>query len=754
MEVGDISESVRIIPLEPPRIERLDAHVSLPKYLEYPPEQQTVDGIRLTTPAGASLTLEGFADRSVKVDVRAASKHFPVDYKEKSFKARLGAITQTMNTRLRITDENNISGSLPRQITIQPIPDEAPRVDFQNLLSETAILETETFPLRVVAKDDFGISEMELHLSVETAEGKSHKPERLSRKTEESPAAKTLDIAFPFDPSFLGLKAGDVALLRAKALDRFPGRSHSVSREILLHVVGPEEHAEAVRRKMEEILAQVSEIAREEEAILLENIRLADEAFDKLDDRQSDRALDNLSESQRDNARDLREAADQGAEALREALRNPLFDEETLKKWSETMKKMEDVAAGEMAQAARSIEEARSSPSSSKPSLSEAEQSERDALDNLREILAEANEQLDNLEALTLAQRLRQVQKTENRLGEVLVSLLPATIGQPSKSLLENHRKTHNEIENSQFEAYLEAELLQGEISRFHERTGREKYGKVGKLMEEEHAAEGLRDGSGLIKKNVSFAALDLLDHWAKRFEDWANMLEEEEGGGGGGSGSGGGECKDITAQLVALLRIREKQIAILDKTTLLTDHFTEEVRKQRSEILGKDQRELMTDLTGVQVDMEVEDLNPLFDDAHTAMANSAEGLEEMDFAKTTTMEQRKSRDIVSDIINLLIESTNSNSQSSSSAESQALQFLLMQLAGSQPGQGLGMTPGMTGGGSQQGGDTDQNHQTGGVGGGGEASDSRKIQRSGGATGTPPPEFRRALENYFRQIEE
>ena len=752
--VGDAVESIKIIPMESSRIERLDALVALPEYLNYPNEQRSVEGVRISVPYGARLSLDGFVDRKLgRVSVRSGSRNFPVTIKATHFRTSLGEVTKKVDLMLRFTDEYGLPGNLPRQVTIQPVEDEAPRVSFEGLTGETAILESETFPIKVKATDDFGVSELELNLSVETAEGNSHKQERLSSKVEDSPAAKTLELPFPFDPSFLGLKAGDVATLTAKALDRHPEREPVLSQEVFLYIVGPEEHAEAVRRKMEDILAQVSEIAREEEAILMENIKLEDEAFDELDERKSDRALNDLSESQRDNARNLREAADEGAEALREALRNPLFEEETLKDWSETMKKMEEVASREMAQAARSIEEARANPSQSEQSLSEAEQSERDALENLREILTEANQQLDKLEALTLAQRLRQVQKTEDRLGEVLVSLLPDTIGQKSKALDENQLKTQEELENTQNDTYEEADLLQGEISRFHERTGREKYGEVGRLMEEEGAAEGIREGSGLINRNVSFAALDLLDHWSERFKEWADMLEEEEEGGGGG-GQGGGEQKDMTEQLIALLRVREKQVAILDNTNFLAKAPDAEVQKERSELLSKDQRELMTDLTGVQVDMEIAELNPLFDDAHTSMANSAEGLEKNDWSKTTTMEQRKARDIVSDIINLLIESSRSNSEQSSNSESQAMQFLLMQLAGSQPGQGLGMTPGMTGGGSKQGGDTDQVHENNNVDGGGKASNDRKIQRASGASGTPPQEFRRALENYFRQIEQ
>ena len=756
LEVGDARAILQVTPLERPRIERLDAVVDLPDYLGYPKERKAIKGNRLKVLKGTNLYVKGFSNRPLdQVGVRSKSAHFDVATDKENFEVEFGIVEESFDSQIRFTDIFDLSAATPTVLTVTSIPDDAPQVDFENLPGENAILETETLDLRVIAKDDYGITTLELHLGVHASDGQSHEPDRLSKKEEKAVDTKTLDLAFPFDPSFLGLKGGDLAILTAKAVDRAPNREPSVSREIILHVVGPEEHAEAVRRQMEEILAQVSEIAREEEAIMLETVRLSDEAFDELDERQSDKALENLAESQRDNARDLRETAEEGAETLREALRNPLFDENTLKEWSETLRKMEDVASSEMAKAAQSIDQAKANPSSAKPNLSEAEQSEGDALESLREILEEANEQLDDLEALTLAQRLRQVQKTEDRLGEVLVSHLPSTIGQRSNALPNSQLKVQNELENTQIDAHVETELLQGEISRFHERTGRDKYGAVGKLMEEEGAAEGLRKGSELIRKNIAFAALDNLDHWSEKFEEWANMLEEEEDGGGGGGGAGGGgEAKDITAQIVALLRIREKQKAIMGKTKLLEDHFKKEVRKERSTLLAENQRDLMTDLTEVQVDIAIEEINPVFDDAHTYMASSASGLEKEDYGKPTTLAQTQSRDSVSDIINLLIEAAQSGSQGSSAGSSQALQFLLSQLSGQKPGQGKGMMPGQTGGGSQQGGDTNQEHATTLGDADGIAPGKRKPQQAGGASGVPPPEFRRAMENYFRQIEE
>ncbi|MBC8348458.1 MAG: DUF4175 family protein, partial [Verrucomicrobia bacterium] len=286
LEVGDARAILQITPLERPRIERLEAIVKLPEYLGYSRERKTIEGTRTKVLEGTNLTLEGVSNRPVvRVGVRTKSTHFDVVTDKETFTAELSIVEESLDVQIRFTDIFGLSAATPTALTVNSIPDEAPRVDFENLPGESAILETETLDLRVIAKDDYGVAQLELQLAVQSSDGQSHKPDRLSKKEEHVADAKTLDLDFPFDPSFLGLKRGDVAILTAKAIDRVPDREFSTSREIILHVVGPEEHAEAVRRRMEDILAQVSEIAREEEGIMLENVRLSDEAFDELDER-------------------------------------------------------------------------------------------------------------------------------------------------------------------------------------------------------------------------------------------------------------------------------------------------------------------------------------------------------------------------------------------------------------------------------------------------------------------------------------
>ena len=80
---------------------------------------------------------------------------------------------------------------------------------------------------------------------------------------------------------------------------------------------------------------------------------------------------------------------------------------------------------------------------------------------------------------------------------------------------------------------------------------------------------------------------------------------------------------------------------------------------------------------------------------------------------------------------------------------------LLMQQMGQQPGQGQGQAAGMTPGqGSSQGGTTDRIPEDLRGKEFDLQGNARKSKRSGGTSLSPPPEFKKVMESYFRNIEE
>jgi hypothetical protein len=564
---------------------------------------------------------------------------------------------------------------------------------------------------------------------------------------------------FPFDPRLFSLQDGDIAEFSAQALDRMPGRELSSSRTVKFFVVGPEKHAQLIRARMEEIISRTSEIAREQESLLMETIEIEQmvEGNEESIDPKTDQKLSKLADMQRANSRNLRNNADEGMKVLEEAARNPIFDQKAIEDFTETLERMKKVASSKMNLASSKINQARASPpSSASESLSEAEQLEREAISELQEILADSSEQLDRLEALNFAQRLRKIEQIENKLTKGILKILPSTIGANIERLTPRISKEKDRMEMMQFDTHLEAGEIQKEISRFHERTGRDVYGEVSKLMMEERTESGLLLVSRKIERNVAFEAMDALELWAEKFKVWADMLDNQISPPGSGSGQSQGEGmgKDITEQILALLRIRDRQGDIIKKTQVLDSVNFQADRKNWTNTLNDQQLELMVDLTDVQIELAEESLNPLFDDAHTAMSESATGLKKGESGEVTQKAQAESKEITTDLINLLLEPTNSPQSNAQGLSMTALQFLMQQLGKGGEGKAPAMTPGKSGGGSNQGGTSKReleenvgevlNLRTG----------TRKSRKSGGMSQSPPPEFKKIMEIYFKSIEE
>ena len=90
-----------------------------------------------------------------------------------------------------------------------------------------------------------------------------------------------------------------------------------------------------------------------------------------------------------------------------------------------------------------------------------------------------------------------------------------------------------------------------------------------------------------------------------------------------------------------------------------------------------------MIDLTDTQISIAEEAFNPLFDDAHMEMSESSGQLSKQIFDQETQAAQKESKNIISDLINLLLEGQGTGQGSSDNENLTAMEFLMMQMGGS-----------------------------------------------------------------------
>ncbi len=395
--------------------------------------------------------------------------------------------------------------------------------------------------------------------------------------------------------------------------------------------------------------------------------------------------------------------------------------------------------------------------------LAEAEKRAEEVLEALQKMEQNANKNLDQLQALTLAQRLRRVGQEEQGLGGQLASNLADTIGLPAQDLPEKFKRLNTSYVKRQGDAHDESTALQAEISRFYERTEKPNYGKVSQDMKDSHVADELDQMGGLIQSNITIQTSTDLAGWSERFRKWADDLEpKSESAGGGGNGQGQPPL-DLTQQLIALLRLREKQSNVRDQTGLL--EWTKETTpdyKEQAAALATTEGNLGQALDLIHQATPVPDFDTPFHQVATAMQESRTLLAKPQTDAVTAGTEARSVDALSDLINLINEAAQRAQQQGQQQEqsggmtAEEMAFLTQMMRNSNQNGPPTMqppAPGGTGGGNLSGGTTDQTGRPGSGDATGRAAATRNVLKAAGVIQNSPAEFRDALENYFHNVE-
>ncbi len=281
------------------------------------------------------------------------------------------------------------------------------------------------------------------------------------------------------------------------------------------------------------------------------------------------------------------------------------------------------------------------------------------------------------------------------------------------------------------------------EISRFYDRTGVTNYGNVTKEMKETEAADGLTRNAELIRKNIAMQAIQQTDEWAKRFFSWADQLDaaRKKNSGGGKSGSGSGEQEvdeEALKRLLALLRLRLDEMNVRETTRWLEDH------KQTHGSYNEDAVGL-----SLRQSLLVDEAEALDKDGKSRFLYDAR--EAMDEADQSLRKPKTDQPVIAaetDAINLLeAEIMDMMQQPDQSPQQSAAMARMMQM--------MGMQSSSKGGGNYAGGEANPSNSevTGNPRGGN--SDPRRNERTAGRDArSVPAEFREALQNYYKAIEQ
>jgi hypothetical protein len=410
-----------------------------------------------------------------------------------------------------------------------------------------------------------------------------------------------------------------------------------------------------------------------------------------------------------------------------------------------------------MKDAAASMQSAQQNSALRPQQMADATQKAEDILKALEKMQDNAGQQMDNLQALTLSQRLRKVGAQEKEIGVQLVKTAPDTIGLPPGDLPGKFKIFEHALTSDQGRAQKESDALQGEISRFFERTQKTNYGAVSQEMKDSRATDELERVGGMIGNNIAIEASSDLGQWSERFQKWGDKLEPKPDDSGGGQGSGGkSQSKDLTKQLIALLRLRENEMNLRDQTTVLDQQKGDpNTFKDRANSLVDTQKKLAGDLEQVRREAALPPLEPAFAQTAGAMKEAETILQTPQTGQPADQAEIKTIDSLSDLVNLINEQAQRSSpqQSAGSSESAAeMAFLLRMMQNTGNAKSMAFQPAT--GLNRAGGTTDRagNPISGNTAG--KSAATRNVDKASGVIENSPAEFRDALDTYFHGIEQ
>jgi hypothetical protein len=760
LKIGDARAELAVVPTHRPSLKELSASVQLPAYLQYPNSEENAGHGSLRVIEGSRVSFHGLASRKLAAaELRAGDQNaqaLPVD--EAAFSTEQLELDDVRELVFTWRDHHGLESGGPWRMQIQSQKDAPPSPDLPGLPKDVAILESEVLEMPATGRDDFGVRELGLRWQRlrDWKEEETAAPDEFKVQAS-SPRERKFEETFRFSPALLLIPPDSVIELRGFATDFFPGREPSYTTVYRIHVLGNERHAEIVRQNLESLLTRLEEVTRLEEKIAAQSRDLHDLPEEKLNTEEAAGQIGTAEQEQAQNASNLEELAQDGARVLREAFRNPTFPEETLRDWIQNLQQMRQLAGQEMAEASDALKAAQQNQEARLAKLGEAVQKQDDILQALEELQRRVNQGLDQLQALTLAQRLRKIASDETGIAGRLEKIIPEIIGLMPRELSARFRKIQADLANEQEAAQQESKVLQGEIGRFFERTQKENYGQVNQEMAESGIAEELDRIRGLIQENIAMEATQNLGRWSERLIAWADLLEPpSDSDGGGGGGEGGSPDETLMKQLMALLRVRDREINLRQRTGILDKQQDKEAAyMEAAKNLRSAQEQIREQVAQIQIDNTIPAFEFPLQDVIDSMQDIEELLGKPQTDRETDLAQTQAIEQLSDLINLINEQQERSSSSSSSEGLSAEEMaFLMEMMALQPNPSLGIGMNPQGGGNLAGGTTDR--PTAPLTGAqrGRVEESRSVNRAGGGTANLPNEFREALEKYFRAVEQ
>ena len=623
LRVGDARRpNITIQPLSRPELGNTTAVVKYPNYLYYPEAEIEIRGTVFSYLEGSTVKFAGQLQEDSrhqrtfsKVEALATHAIKSDLQKQGTFHDGNNLWTEFMDldnfVEMDITwaDQYHIANAekAPWKLLFERRRDELPyHVECLDIAPEIAILRSEVESIRMVGEDDYALRELSVEWYCWKRDGTNlvkkgtamlvRKGKYLEVLKKYEADLKAYETAVKADPeaslripvkpdplkgegTFL-FNPGDGALeipegtyvdIYAIAKDYYPNDRKARSLPVRIHVLSPEVHAQLIQQNFESKMAELDDLVRREENLENATRETGEMNPEELSNEQTEKQIERQKQEQDSIADKLKQLAKEIEELAKEALKNPEMDPTDVAKMAEMAQQMKDAAAKEMAAAQAALQLTIDQEQDRKENLADAAEKEKEAKEKLKELQDKAEETAQAMYANTLVKRLRKIAKFEETIAEDFNKHTGAMIGRFLDALPDDLRTMVNDAYGYQGIYSLRAARLQEEIAAFYDATDDEKFGKVTSDMANYKPAEKMDESAKSILKVFIGDTIKSTTELAAKFNEWADIIDpKDESEPGEGEGQPGEPNEDLIARLKELLRLRQAEMDLREKTLSL----------------------------------------------------------------------------------------------------------------------------------------------------------------------------------------
>jgi len=356
-----LSEIFNITVVDRPVISKLELTIVPPAYSALPINFQKDNG-NITTLTGSGVTINISSTKQLKSAQLIFGDSTKTSFNVRSYDASVKiTVIKDSEYYIALTDASGISNASPIVYSITTIADQLPAIEIVSPEKDVMLTTSNALPLVVSVTDDFGFEKLTLNYRLSVS--KYEEPWSEERKQAITINTKLLeqDVHYVWDLSRLVLAEGDAVTYYLEIFDNDnvsgPKSARTQTQTVRVPSIDDlfnemDNSRDNAEEKLEDVLKDVEELKEEFEKLSNELKQDAEEITWE-EKEKIEKAVEKFDEIKGS----MEEIQKQISEMQQNAMENNLLSEETMEKYAELQKLMEELSSPEMQEAFKRMQE-------------------------------------------------------------------------------------------------------------------------------------------------------------------------------------------------------------------------------------------------------------------------------------------------------------------------------------------------------------------------------------------------------------